>query len=145
MPFVSGDLIVPTFGRQVYVVIGPAPNNGFLPQFRALSHGLAPTEVIVANIDADVSFTWFILAFAVAPAGKPPVGSRVAVQASPLALFGGVPVALAPITQPGIRGIVHSYWTIPTFPGPVYATVVTPETNLMLCQIDELSLSNAPP
>ena len=141
MPFASGNLIVPTLGRQVYVVIGPAPNNGFLPQWRALSHGLAPTEVIVANIDADVSFTWFILAFAVAPAGKPATGSKVSIQASPLAFFSGVPVTLAPITQPSFHGILFSYFTIPAFPGPTYAVIVTPETNLWLCQTDELSLA----
>lgn len=140
MPFAPGDLIVPTFGRTVFVVIGTYTVPGLIAAFRAVQVGVPSTQVFVQNIDADVSFTWFVLAFTVTPPGKPLPGSRVRIDASPLALFGGFPVVSAPITEPSFQGIVFSYFSIAAFPGPIYAVIVTPEGLLILAQSDELTL-----
>jgi len=137
MPFAIGGLIVSTFARQVHVVIGTYPAVGFVASFRAQSLGVDPSLVIVANADVDTSFTWFILVGAAAPAGSPPVGSKVLVKCSPLALFGGSPVASFPITQDGARGIVWTYATILGFP-TVYGLVVEPDGNQVIGQTDEL-------
>lgn len=145
MPLVAGDFIVPTFGRTVFVVIGTYTVPGLIAAFRAVQVGVPSTQVFVQDVDVDASFTWFVLAFAAVPAGKPVPGSRVRILASPLALFSGVPIASAPITEPSFRGIIFSYFTIPTFPGPVYAVIVTPEGLLILAQSDELSLDNSAP
>lgn len=140
MPFAPNDLIVGTLGRQVFVVVGTYPVPGLVAAFRAISPGVPATQIFVQNSDADVTFTWFVLAFTATPAGKPPSGSRVRIDASPLALFFGVPVTAFPITQPSFEGIVYFYFSIAAFPGPIYAVVVTPEGYLMLAQQDELTL-----
>lgn len=138
MPMVAGSLIVPTFGRNISVVIGSLA--GVPGSFRAWSLGPNPAQTTPANVDADVTFTLFVLAFVAAPAGKPPLGSKVQIQASPLALFGGLPIAVAPITQASATGILVFYVNIPTFPGPIYGIVVTPDGSMVLAQQDELTL-----
>lgn len=138
MPMVAGSLIVPSFGRNISLVLGSLA--GVVGSFRAISLGPNPAQTTPANVDTDVTFTLFVLAFVAVPGGKPPLGSRVQIQASPLALFGGFPVTLAPLTITSANGILVFYVNIPTFPGPVYAIVVTADGSMVLAQQDELTL-----
>lgn len=139
MPFAIGNLIVSTFSRQVYVVIGTYTVPGLVSAFRGLSLGMPSTQVFVQNADVDTNFTWFVIGAVVPPPGLPPPGTRVQIHASPLALFSGSTVVTFPITEKSASGILWSYAEIPTFPGPVYGLVVEPDGNQVLAQVDEIT------
>jgi hypothetical protein len=44
--------------------------------------------------------------------------------------------------MPSMRGIIYAYFTIPVFPGPIYAGIFGSDQSFFLCQQDELSLDN---
>jgi hypothetical protein len=140
MPFALGNLIVSTFGRQIFTVIGTYTVPGLVGAFRAQSLGYPSVQTFVQNADVDTSLTWFVIFGTPPPAGAPPVGSLVRVLCSPLAYFAGAPVAtFAPITQPGPSGILFVYAFLPAFPAiPTSAIIVEPDGNLFLAQFDEL-------
>jgi hypothetical protein len=141
MPFATGNVIVSTFGRQIFVVVGTYTVPGLVGAFRAQSLGKPSVWTIVQNADVDLSLTWFILLGLAPPPGAPPPGSRVRVEASPLAYFAGAPVTTFPVTQRSIEGVVFGYVFLPAFPGiPTSVIIVEPDDNLFLAQIDELTL-----
>jgi hypothetical protein len=144
MPLAAGNLVVTTFGRNIYVVLGTYTVPGLIAAFRCVSLCKPSAQIFLLNTDVDLSSTAFVLVGAAVPAGSPPIGSRVQIQESPLALFAGAPVTTFPITQPGPRGIVAFYVTIPPF-ATIYAVVVEPDQNLVLAQRDELSLAGSNP
>ena len=142
MPFVVGELFVPSVTRWCGEIIGPVQTSAAAPvlvpgQWRALL--LAPTPTMITMYDVDLGVTAFALnTFVAAPSGQPPVGSFVRIQPNPL-FFQGITGLTANLPDPDLVGQV---WFYANLGGPnPFAAVVFFDGSTFLALPGEMALA----